>query len=676
MAKRKKGKTVQMLSPENYIRQKARSLPLYECHIRKDWEEDGLAYITVARKHNNGNLTIGTYLVDLKLLGVKEALYLFNISETEYRDLLKEFHEKIGLEPASYVLVHNIIFAGIEFAEDYGFKPHKTFTSVAQYILEEDTDAIEMIEIECGENNMPVYIRGPLESESRARQIIAQLEAKAGPGNYRVIWQSEEDFMEDDDSGDDFDVNDQIDELEKRFKDFSIDEKVDLIFDQANRIKELSKDEQKELGYLINSVLNEYIDYELLDELSEELTDKLLEYEITENYSDELLGINANSKIDRKKWSQQFDELVLLAQSKPASAGKKIKKLQKEMPDNPALAFLELMVLQAEDSFRYDEKTAYYHKLFPHYPLIKLMWTTSVWATDRKANPIEYIKRGPEEFFAGKEALHSLEMLHYLHMLIIIAVVTANATLFELVDMILEEIDFPGYDKILTDMITIAKMNFIHSLKEERPFPEAGIKKAKRREKAETFQFKIQIQGITKPPVWRRLTVPSNYSFYDFHFIIQAVFGWTNSHLFEFSERGFGSEVVITEIHDDPDSGDNEQIEAREVKLSEVFKEENQKFVYIYDFGDSWEHTIILEKILPEMIISPILITGKGKCPPEDCGGIWGYEEFKAIMADRKHPGHDEYAEWIGLEEGEEWNPKEFDPEEAQYSLNQLFLDN
>ena len=196
------------------------------------------------------------------------------------------------------------------------------------------------------------------------------------------------------------------------------------------------------------------------------------------------------------------------------------------------------------------------------------------------------------------------------------------------------------------------------------------------RQKAVTFQFKIQIQGITKPPVWRRLTVPSNYSFFDFHFIIQSVFGWTNSHLFQFSEKRFESRKVITEIYEDLDLDDNKQIEAREVKLSEVFKEENQKFIYIYDFGDSWEHTIILEKILPELTISPILITGKGKCPPEDCGGIWGYEEFKAIMADRKHPEHDEYAEWAGLEEGEVWNPKAFDIEKTQCRLNEMFMNN
>ncbi len=189
---------------------------------------------------------------------------------------------------------------------------------------------------------------------------------------------------------------------------------------------------------------------------------------------------------------------------------------------------------------------------------------------------------------------------------------------------------------------------------------------------AENFQFKIQIQDISKPPVWRRVTIPSNYSFYDFHYIIQTVFGWTNSHMFQFSEKGFASRQIITELYEDIDPGDKEQIEATDVKLSEIFKKEKQKFIYIYDFGDSWEHTIILEKILPEKTIWPALVDGKGKCPPEDCDGVWGYENFKKVMANRKHPEYEKYAELCELEDGEKWDPNEFDLNQMQSLLNKM----
>jgi hypothetical protein len=186
MAKKNKAKVIQMLSPENYIRQKARTLPIFECLVNNDWEESGLANITVARQHTNGNLTLGIYLVDLKCLGIKDAFYRFNISESDYREILGKMEENMELESVSYTLAHNIVFAGIEFAEEYGLKPHKDF-GVAKYILEEDSDDIELIEIECGQNGKPLYVQGALDNDVRARQIIAHLEKHAGPGNYQYI---------------------------------------------------------------------------------------------------------------------------------------------------------------------------------------------------------------------------------------------------------------------------------------------------------------------------------------------------------------------------------------------------------------------------------------------------------------------------------------------------------
>jgi hypothetical protein len=101
----------------------------------------------------------------------------------------------MNTDTAPYTLVHNIIFAAIEFADEYGFKPHMDYTSVAQFILEEDNDDVELMDIECGKDDKPLYVRGPYETEIQANKIIAQLERKAGPGNYEVVWQPEEGFM-------------------------------------------------------------------------------------------------------------------------------------------------------------------------------------------------------------------------------------------------------------------------------------------------------------------------------------------------------------------------------------------------------------------------------------------------------------------------------------------------
>lgn len=232
MTEKKKGKIVQMLSPENYIRQKARTLPIYECWVNSDWEESGLANIFVARKHSNSNITLGLYLVDLKCLGVKDAQYRFNIPESEYSEMLYQAGESLEMEQISYTLAHNIVFAGIEFADGFGFKPHKDYTSVAQYILEEDTDDVELMEIECGIDGKPAYLRGPLDSDARAVQIIAQLERTAGPGNYTILDQA--DFEEDEDDWD-FDDDDEDDDEYLDLDDW--DEENDEINTELFKIK-------------------------------------------------------------------------------------------------------------------------------------------------------------------------------------------------------------------------------------------------------------------------------------------------------------------------------------------------------------------------------------------------------------------------------------------------------
>jgi hypothetical protein len=418
MANKKKGKVVQMLSPENYIRQRARTLSIFECWINDNWEETGLASIMVARKHSNGNITSGMYLVDLKCLGVKDAHYFFNIPEYEFRELLEHAGETMNMESLSYTLAHNIIFAGIEFAGEYGFKPHKDFTSVAQYILEEDTDEVELMEIECGRNGKPAYVRGPYESDAWAAQIVVQLERTAGPGNY-------------------------------------------YFFDQKD-----------------------------------------------------------------------FDD----------------------------------------DNFDDDDDEDFF-------------------------NPEDWDDEGNEDF---------QEML---------------------------------------------------------------------KTKSPGLQFKIQLKGVDAPPVWRRVIVPSHYTFGLFHAIIQDVFGWESAHLYSFSPDGWGSSPQIKEIDDEDEDEDEDgrTLEAGEIPLSDIFREQGQKFIYIYDFGDDWVHQITLEEILQEEISQPACIGGKGQCPPEDCGGLPGYQNLKAVLANPSDPEHAKMKEWLGLDDDEAWDPEEFNLREVQEMLASFY---
>lgn len=182
------------------------------------------------------------------------------------------------------------------------------------------------------------------------------------------------------------------------------------------------------------------------------------------------------------------------------------------------------------------------------------------------------------------------------------------------------------------------------------------------------YEFRIQIKGISKPPVWRRLKVPHNFSFHQFHLAIQNAFGWSNCHLHEFSEHGYGSDYSIGSPHE---MCEDNELNSGKVKIKNVFEKVGERFIYIYDFGDDWTHQIVLENITSGKITKPVCISGKGKCPPEDIGGIYGYQRYLKLAKDPENPKSREMLEWMGLDEGAEWDPNEFDLEEVNRKLHE-----
>jgi len=172
------------------------------------------------------------------------------------------------------------------------------------------------------------------------------------------------------------------------------------------------------------------------------------------------------------------------------------------------------------------------------------------------------------------------------------------------------------------------------------------------------LQFKIQIKNIIDPSVWRRLVVPEQFTFLRMHKVIQVSFGWDDYHLFQFSPKGYASYPIIG-IPDSEFAADT--LEAKKIKLSEIFTIPKQNFNYIYDFGDDWVHKLWLEKITDEKLLRAKCIAGKGACPPEDCGGPCGYANLKGIMEDPKDPEHREMKEWLGLSKNKKWDAEAFD---------------
>ena len=149
-----------------------------------------------------------------------------------------------------------------------------------------------------------------------------------------------------------------------------------------------------------------------------------------------------------------------------------------------------------------------------------------------------------------------------------------------------------------------------------------------------TIQFKIQIRDIKKPPVWRRIVIPGNFTFHDLHNTIQSAFGWWDEHLYQFQRYPFDGGWCVKDIDEDDDNWGERPEDARETNVATFIQHMGlEKFVYVYDFGDSWVHDITVEQIDHDADLDhPVCLAGKGACPPEDCGGPWGYEELKEEM--------------------------------------------
>jgi len=234
------------------------------------------------------------------------------------------------------------------------------------------------------------------------------------------------------------------------------------------------------------------------------------------------------------------------------------------------------------------------------------------------------------------------------------------------------------------------------------------------------YQIRVTLNG-SKPPIWRKLAVPSDIVLSELHEVIQIAMGWTNSHMHQFILRGKKlrprrrilpevpgtvekkvidlpggrkGHLISTKPRDDNavplptgpampwfDTGDRyyvtkltplgdpTEMEGEDedaVTLAEVCPKVKSKLIYEYDFGDGWEHTIEVQKIVEPKpgVEYPLCLGGRKACPPEDCGGIWGYYNLLDVVADPKREDHEEMAEWLG-----EFDPDAFDPEEVNAIL-------
>lgn len=205
----------------------------------------------------------------------------------------------------------------------------------------------------------------------------------------------------------------------------------------------------------------------------------------------------------------------------------------------------------------------------------------------------------------------------------------------------------------------------------ETEHPQPVRKKVSATKERRYLLLKVTLKNIS-PPIWRRFVVPNDYSLAQMHECLQIIMGWENSHLYEFIVGGRRDGRHYSVPMDEFMSGFEDFGDGNTADFDLSFlTRKGMKFAYIYDFGDSWDHELVAENVDYEHSDNDppvVVLAGKRNCPPEDCGGSWGYANLVAVLADKDHPEHEDMLDWCG-----EYDPEEFDMEEINTVLAESF---
>ncbi|MGB3619128.1 MAG: hypothetical protein WBA12_13505 [Catalinimonas sp.] len=549
---KKKGATkvraINSLSPEKFVRTRARDMPIHACWINTGWDDMGFATVMVVRAQSSGYFTFATFLVDIYCLGVKNSLWGADATEAGYQEALAMMRQSYDLEPCDYALAHTLVWGGLDYAADLGFEPDADF-GVAQYLLSPRRAVPFVDAVEFGHEGRPCFVVGPYDDVDR---VIAQLEQRVGPNGYEVI-----DERDDDDAWDFVPDEDDGEEVE------------DLVWPEFTVTADMMHESQ------FFPTLNE-IDYEVLEQLHRDTTQQ------------------------------------------PKKAIREVNKLIKTNPDLPML--YDYLATALVNDERPDEAADVYrtaHNRFPDYLYAAIGLGLHLVRRQQFDELAELF--GPDfdlaRQYPGRQRFHVSEVLNF-HLL--------AATYFtQLKDEARARTYYGRVEELLAHF--------------NQHLPNLPLTEEPNDEVSGALQLKITLRDV-KPPVWRRVKVPAHFTFYELHVVIQTAMGWEEAHLYEF---------VLPPFERIGDGTDN--TDATTVRLGDLLHQENQKLAYTYDFGDNWEHQIVVEKVLPdEHLERPVCTAGRRAAPPEDCGGVFGYEHFLEAMHNPRHPDHRELRQWYG----------------------------
>ncbi len=493
-------------------------------------------------------------------------------------------------------------------------------------------------------------------TDAEAKRILNQLEKSVGKGNFDVLFGEEDDEMDFDDVSDE--------EWDEDFDDMEYDEKIALFRElTANGSDELPDDAKRRLIALTDSIY--FMDICDEDEASDLMDSWGVEADITidaQTFTAELLSQESGLIISEDE-ELELDQIDLLMDDKPHEFEKHLHELKKKWGNIPYLNYKELKYLELNKSNEYEKKRSECLSQFANYPLFKLEGYKYKLLNSEKSHELEIIDF--EDVFEGRDSITEAEMFEFQMMKFLILIARGNLNEIEAMYGVLDDLDLSEeYYKYLKTIMVFNAYKFIGKV-------------FRCQIRIMIYQFKIQLKGVSDPTVWRRIQLDAGCTFEEFHRAIQYAFGWEFSHLYFFSPTGYNSKPMIEpscEGYEMYEMLDEESLDADTTLLSDIFVSEKMKFTYLYDTGDDWKHQISLEKILKDIVIGkPLLLKGEGACPPEDCGGSWGYEALKETLADKMHPEHKEMKEWLGMRPKDNWDAAAFDIEARQKIINQNF---
>ena len=462
MAKNKKQKTVQQpLTAENYIKTRGRSLPLFECLVNEGWQEDKLAYIIISRKHTNGNITMCSYLVDLYCVGVKQSLYMFNISFSNYLEIIQK-NKKLNLQPIDYVLAHNIIFAGLEYAETLGILPHKDFLKVTECFLEENSVKIEYMEIECGRKGKPFFVADDFYTLPQSNSIMKQLEKSVGKGNFDYLFEVDSNQYEENLGNEKEQENEEIeDDLYRYYDNLKPIDRAELF---NKMIKEGYEFKDKEhLEKLIKLANNIYIrdvcDLKVVDSYLH-FWKKTFILPIEDVYLVESLNLNPDVEVEEK----MFETLGLVTQEISEDSNKvnqKVKNLIKAYSDNPYFCYLDLKLIEKEgNEKKYAKEVEKYFSQFPNNPLLKIENFRNRLKQKLKVSDFDIL---PHKIFENRTGITPFEMYQYL---LLKMAVECKPGSFNILQAIEDwSLELPIYDNYKNEFLFFNQMLKVDSLK-------------------------------------------------------------------------------------------------------------------------------------------------------------------------------------------------------------------